>query len=240
VFSNGSTAQLSLDGLPSRSWPAISYPASSGDQRWLPGTVGTGGRLCQASVAGTAGEGDRHDLLACGYSSGQLHRWARALDMQSDATLADLLAEGGPGGSDLRGARSCHLGSRPPNPGIPPRRDRRTELRCAAVSAARGGAFVYSFTVKDAVAAARAAGAKVRLLEARRSYARGARKRLEPVGPVWIAGHTGSLSLLRPERGVNVLPLVSEKTCTRSTRATGLTRLWSSSGTRRPCRRVWR
>jgi hypothetical protein len=162
------------------------------------------------SVAGTAGEGDRHDLLACGYSSGQLHRWARALDMQSDATLADLLAEGGPGGSDLRGARSCHLGSRPPNPGIPPRRDRRTELRCAAVSAARGGAFVYSFTVKDAVAAARAAGAKVRLLEARRSYARGARKRLEPVGPVWIAGHTGSLSLLRPERGVNVLSLVSE------------------------------
>lgn len=99
------------------------------------------------------------------------------------------------------------------------------------MSAARGGAFVYSFTVKDAVAAARAAGAKVRLLEARRSYARGARKRLEPVGPVWIAGHTGSLSLLRPERGVNVLPLVSEKTCTRSTRATGLTRLWSSSGT---------
>jgi hypothetical protein len=29
---------------------------------------------------------------------------------------------------------------------------------------------------------------------------------------VCIAGHTGSLSLLRPERGVNVLSLVSEKT----------------------------
>jgi hypothetical protein len=30
-------------------------------------------------------------LLDCGHSSGQLHRWVRALSVQSDATLADLL-----------------------------------------------------------------------------------------------------------------------------------------------------
>jgi hypothetical protein len=44
------------------------------------------------------------------------------------------------------------------------------------------GAFSYSFTVKDAVAAARAAGAKVQRLEARRSYARGRESDWDPSG----------------------------------------------------------
>jgi hypothetical protein len=73
------------------------------------------------------------------------------------------------------------------------------------------GAFLYTFAVKDAVAAARAAGAKVRRLEARRSYARGS-KQLQPVGRVWVAGHPNPLPLLPPERGANVLSLESNKT----------------------------
>lgn len=74
------------------------------------------------------------------------------------------------------------------------------------------GAFRYKVTAKDAVAAARAVGTKVRRLEARRSYSRGSKKRLEPVGRVWVAGHPRPLPLLPPERGVIVLSLESEKT----------------------------
>jgi hypothetical protein len=74
------------------------------------------------------------------------------------------------------------------------------------------GAFRYKVAVKDAVAAARAVGAKVRRLEARRSYSRGSKKRLEPVGRVWVAGYPEPLPLLPPERGVTVLSLESERT----------------------------
>lgn len=52
----------------------------------------------------------------------------------------------------------------------------------------------------------------MRRLEARRSYSRGSKKCLEPVGRVWVAGHPEPLPLLPPERGVNVLSLESEKT----------------------------
>jgi hypothetical protein len=161
-------------------------------------------------------------LLDCGHSSGQLHRWARALSLQTDATLADLLTEAG----TLADQDDQDFEVLLPFVSVPDHQTLATDLaewysptRASAwftenkidKPPRHNGAFVYTFTVKDAVAAARAAGTKVRRLEARRSYARGS-KRLEPVGRVWIAGHPESLSLLPPERGVNVLSLMSEKT----------------------------
>ena len=79
------------------------------------------------------------------------------------------------------------------------------------------GAFLFRFTAKDPVAAARRAGAMVRRLEARRSYARGSayaagRNRLQAVGQVWIKHQANPLRLTPPNRGVSVLSLVSEKT----------------------------
>jgi hypothetical protein len=162
-------------------------------------------------------------LLDCGHSSGQLHRWTRALSMESDAVLADLLS----GASELADQDDRDFEVLVPFVSVPDHQDLAAHLpewypppRASAWLAENkvtkpprhNGAFLYKVTVKDAVAAARAVGSKVRRLEARRSYSRGSKKRLEPVGRVWVAGHLDSLPLLPPERGVNVLSLESEKT----------------------------
>lgn len=162
-------------------------------------------------------------LLDCGHSSGQLHRWIRALSLQSDATLADLLS----GASGLADQDDQEFIVLVPFVSVPDHQDLAAHLpewyapsRAAewfvdnkiAKPPRHNGAFLYKVTAKDAVAAARAVGSKVRQLEARRSYARGSKKRLEPVGRVWVAGCADSLPLLPPERGVNVLSLESEKT----------------------------
>jgi hypothetical protein len=161
-------------------------------------------------------------LLDCGHSSGQLHRWARALSLQPDARLADLLTEA----ATLADQDDWTFEVLVPFVSVPDHQTLAAHLpewytptRASAwftenkidKPPRHNGAFLYIFTVKDAVAAARAAGAKVRRLEARRSYARGS-KRLDPVGRVWVAGHPDPLPLLPPERGANVLSLESNKT----------------------------
>lgn len=162
-------------------------------------------------------------LLDCGHSSGQLHRWARWLSMQPDATLADLLTEASkladqddrdfevlvpfvsvPDYQDL----AAHL----PEWYSPPRASAWFTEHKIDKTPRHNGAFRYKVTAKDAVAAARAVGTKVRRLEARRSYSRGSKKPLEPVGRVWVAGYPEPLPLRPPGRGVNVLSLESEKT----------------------------
>jgi hypothetical protein len=161
-------------------------------------------------------------LLDCGHSSGQLHRWARALSQQPGARLADLLTEA----ATLADQDDQTFEVLVPFVSVPDHQTLAAHLpewytptRAAAWFTQNkidklprhNGAFLYTFVVKDAVAAARAAGAKVRRLEARRSYTRGS-KRLQPVGRVWVAGHPNPLPLLPPERGVNVLSLESNKT----------------------------
>jgi hypothetical protein len=153
---------------------------------------------------------------------GQLHRWARALSQQPGARLADLLTEA----AALADQDDRTFEVLVPFVSVPDHQTLAAHLpewytptRAASwftqnkidKPPRHNGAFLYTFTVKDAVAAARAAGAKVRRLEARRSYARGF-KRLQPVGQVWVAGHLNPLPLLPPERGVNVLSLESNKT----------------------------
>jgi hypothetical protein len=162
-------------------------------------------------------------LLDCGHSSGQLHRWARALSMQPDATLADLLTAV----SKLADQDDRDFEVLVPFVSVPDHQDLAAHLpewysppRASAWFAEHeidkpprhNGAFYYKVTVKDAVAAARAVTILVRRLEARRSYSRGSKKRLESVGRVWVAGHPEPLRLLPPERGVSVLSLTSEKT----------------------------
>lgn len=162
-------------------------------------------------------------LLDCGHSSGQLHRWARALSMQPGATLADLLTDV----SKLADQDDRDFEVLVPFLSVPDQQDLAAHLpewysapRASAWFAVHkidkpprhNGAFRYKVAVKDAVAAARAVGAKVRRLEARRSYSRGSKKRLEPVGRVWVAGYPEPLPLLPPERGVTVLSLESERT----------------------------
>ncbi|SFB06943.1 hypothetical protein SAMN05216266_104162 [Amycolatopsis marina] len=162
-------------------------------------------------------------LLDCGHSTGRLHGWARKLSMNADATLVDLLA----GACQLAEQRDQTFEVIVPFMSVPDHESlashlpewlspRQTAAWFAEQNVAdpprHNGAFVYQFTVKDAVAAARAAGALVRRLDARRSYARRAKKQLTAVGRVWIAGQPGSLPLSPPDRGVSVLSLVSEKT----------------------------
>lgn len=162
-------------------------------------------------------------LLDCGHSSGQLHRWARAMSVQSGATLADLLSSA----SRLAEQEDQDFEVLVPFVSVPDHQQLASHLPewysppCASAwfvenkitkPPRHNGAFLYKVTVKDPVAAARAVGNKVRRLEARRSYSRGSKKRLEPVGQVWVAGHQHSLPVLPPERGANVLSLESERT----------------------------
>ncbi|MGW3993205.1 hypothetical protein ACWEF6_06925 [Amycolatopsis sp. NPDC004772] len=168
-------------------------------------------------------------LLDCGHSSGYLNRWAVALREDQAATLEGL----------LDGA--CHLAEQQdqefevliPFVSVPDHDSLASHLeewlnpsQAAAWFSENGftkpprhnGAFLYWFNTKDPVAAARAAGAVVRRLEARRAYARGSayarrgRGRLQPVGQVWINGQPEPLPLTPPNRGVSVLSLVSEQT----------------------------
>jgi len=162
-------------------------------------------------------------LLDCGHSSGQLHRWVRALSGEPDARLADLLT----GAVRLADQHDREFEVLVPFVSVPDHQSLAAHLpewytatRAAAWfaehkienSPRHNGAFRYRFVAKDAVAAARAAGHKVQRLAARRSYSRGSKKCLEPVGQVWVAGYPTPLPLIPPERGVTVLSLESEKT----------------------------
>lgn len=161
-------------------------------------------------------------LLDCGHSSGQLHRWVRTLCLQPETRLVDLLTQA----VTLADQEDQSFEVLVPFVSVPDHQTLAAHLpewytptRASAWFAENkidrpprhNGAFLYTFTAKDAVAAARAAGAKVRRLEARRSYARGS-KRLDPIGRVWVAGHPDPLPLLPPERGANVLSLESNRT----------------------------
>lgn len=169
-------------------------------------------------------------LLDCGHSSGYLNRWAAGFRERPDATLEDLLHDA----CRLAEQRDREYEVLIPFVSVPDHANLASHLdEWLAPSAAaawftengfekpprQNGAFVYCFTVKDPVAAARAAGALVRRLEARRSYARGSayshrgsQHRLQPVGQVWIKGHPKPVPLAPPNRGVSVLSLESERT----------------------------
>ncbi|TNC28022.1 integrase [Amycolatopsis alkalitolerans] len=166
-------------------------------------------------------------LLDCGHSSGYLNRWAAQLRKASAATLGDLL-EGACGLAEqvdqefevlipfVSVPDHEDLASHLPEWLSPPQAARWFAEHGFAQPPRHNGAFIYRFTRKDPVAAARAAGGIVRRLEARRVYARGPayniRNRLQPVGKVWIKGEPEPLPLAPPNRGVSVLSLVSEKT----------------------------
>jgi hypothetical protein len=169
-------------------------------------------------------------LLDCGHSSGSLNRWAKQLQQEPDATLADLLngacalAEQ----ADQEFEVLIPFLSVPDHVHLASHLDEWLNPSQTAVwfkdngfdrPPRHNGAFVVRFTAKDPVASARRAGAVVRRLEARRSYARGSayaadrnRNRLQPVGLVWIKHQPNSFRLTPPNRGVSVLSLVSEKT----------------------------
>ena len=162
-------------------------------------------------------------LLDCGHSSGQLHRWARWLSGQQDATLADVLED-----AERLAARDDQIfdvlvpfSSIPDHPALathlpewcPPQ-------QAAAWFADNGftepsrqdGAFRYRVPAKDAVAAARIVGDRIRRLTGRRSYVRSSQKMLEPTGRVWVANWPTSLPLTPPERGVIVHALENQRT----------------------------
>jgi hypothetical protein len=163
-------------------------------------------------------------LLDCGHSSGSLNRWAARLRNDTTATLQDLLD----GACRLADQADREFEVMIPFVSVPDHRALASHLeewhsptRAASWFAdnrfdkppRHNGAFVFRFTGKDPVAATNAAGAMVRRLHARRSYARsGTRHRLQPVGQVWIKGEPNPLPLKPPNRGVSVLSLVSEKT----------------------------
>lgn len=167
-------------------------------------------------------------LLDCGHSPGYLNRWAARLHKESHVTLHDLLAEA----CDLAEQEDQVFEVLIPFVSVPDHESLASHLdewlspRQAADWFKRNGfsrpprhngAFIFSFTAKDPVVAARSAGSMVRRLESRRAYARGsayrkARKLLNPVGQVWIRGQSEPFPLDLPNRGVSVLSLVSEKT----------------------------
>ncbi|SDU37673.1 integrase [Jiangella alkaliphila] len=162
-------------------------------------------------------------LLDLGHSSGQLHRWARAVNAEPDATLRDVFD----GAVKLAARPDADYEVVVPFLSVPdhqqlasglpewrPPEAAATWFRENGVEAPprHNGAFVYSLKAKDPVGAARAAGSRVQRLEARRSYARGSKKSLVPVGHVWIRGEHEPLPLNPPERGAKVLSLESEKT----------------------------
>lgn len=169
-------------------------------------------------------------LLDCGHSSRYLNRWAAQLRKDSASTLGDLLD----GACRLAEQANQEFEVLIPFVSVPDHESLASHLdewlnpsRAADWFDVNGfdqpprhnGAFLYRFTVKDPVAAALAAGAVVRRLEARRAYARGSAyarhgrgHRLQPVGQVWIKGQPDPLPLTSPNRGVSVLSLVSEQT----------------------------
>ncbi|PRW63337.1 integrase [Actinopolyspora mortivallis] len=162
-------------------------------------------------------------LLDTGHSSGALHRWVRRLDAREGATTAELLEE------------ACTLSEQDDrdfevlvpfrsvpqhqklagqlDEWLPPRYAAQWLTDNGVKSPPRhNGAFRYTIRAKDPVAAARAAGDKVRRLQGRRSYARGAKRSLEPVGRVWVRGFAEPLPLSPPARGVSIPSLERERT----------------------------
>lgn len=162
-------------------------------------------------------------LLDSGHSNGSLHRWARALSTNPDASIGDLLTEA----TVLAERTDQEFEVLVPFISVPdPGRlaAHLSEWRSPAQTSAwltqhdvtepprHNGAFVYTFLAKDPAAAGRAAAANVRRLEARRTYARGAPRPLVPVGRIWVAGHPRPLPLTPASRGANILSLESEGT----------------------------
>jgi hypothetical protein len=161
-------------------------------------------------------------LLDSGHSSGQLYRWARSLRTQEDVTLADLLAR-----ADTLAAQDDQLFDvLVPFATVPDSSTQAEHLpewcpaqQVVAWFAANGlrdrprqnGAFRYQVRAKDAVAAAKIVGDRVRRMAGRRAYSRGSRKLLEPTGKMWVAGWDAPLPLLPPERGAKVLTLEIER-----------------------------
>lgn len=162
-------------------------------------------------------------LLDQGWSSGSLHRWVRDAMRLPDATLRRLLDAA----ADLAATADREFEVAVPFLSVPDHQELAEglpEWRSAAATAAwfrdegverpprHNGSFVYKIRAKDAPAAARAAGALVLRLQARSSFARTGRGRLEPVGRIWVAASPGSLPLQAPARGADVLSLTRERT----------------------------
>ncbi len=159
-------------------------------------------------------------LLDCGHSSGSLHRWARAWLGWPDATLGDLLSSANAvaqqGDKEFAvlvpfiAVPDAHLAEHLPE-WVPAARVSQWLTDNGFEPVRNSGAFLYTVTAKDAVAAARLVGASIRRLETRRSFSRGKQRSLRPVGSVWVDAHPTPLPLRPPERGVAVLALERER-----------------------------
>ncbi len=162
-------------------------------------------------------------LLDRGWSSGKLHRWVHDTAQLSDATLRHLLEYA----RDLAACDDSEFEVLVPFLAVPNQQalaERLPEWRPPPAAAewfdAQGvthpprhnGAFLYRIKAKDAVAAARAAGALVLRLQARSSFARAGRGRLQPVGRVWVGSYPEALPVQPPARGADVLSLQREGT----------------------------
>ncbi|MEV6520063.1 hypothetical protein AB0M37_30200 [Micromonospora chalcea] len=162
-------------------------------------------------------------LLDRGWSSGRLHRWVHETAALEDATLRHLLEFA----ADLAAGSDSDFEVLVPFMSVP---DYQTlaeglpEWMPAPATAAwfeaqgvtrpprHNGAFLFKIRSKDAVAAARAAGALVLRLQARSSFARARRGRLQPVGHVWVGTYPEPLPVQPPARGADVLSLKRERT----------------------------
>ncbi|GAA2504434.1 hypothetical protein [Winogradskya humida] len=162
-------------------------------------------------------------LLDRGWSSGRLHRWVRDASALPGVSLRDLLQEA----ADFAALDDSEFEVLVPFVSLPDHQDLAEwlpEWRPAPVAAAwfegqgvvnrprHNGAFLYRIQAKDAVAAARKAGALVLRLEARSSFARNGRGRLQPVGRVWVGNYPEPLPVQFPARGADVLALQRERT----------------------------
>lgn len=162
-------------------------------------------------------------LLDLGHSSGALHRWTTALTADPAVALADLLvsAQNLADQPDRCFEVAVPFVSVPDGPKLA---HHLTEWRSPADTSAwlheqgidplprHNGAFVYQITAKDVAGAVRIAAANIDRIQARRSYARGAHRRLQPVGKAWVAGHGGPYLLDPAGRGAIVLALETEAT----------------------------
>ncbi|MFI5932632.1 integrase [Actinoplanes sp. NPDC051494] len=161
-------------------------------------------------------------LLDRGWSSGKLHRWVHGAVRLPGITLRDLLEQA----VHFAESEDRDFEVMVPLLMVPDKQSAERSpdwLPAPAVSAwfhAEGftprprhnGAFLYRVRAKDAVAAARRAGALVLRLEARSSFARNGGRLLQPVGRVWVGGYPEPLPLQSAPRGADVLSLQRERT----------------------------
>jgi hypothetical protein len=162
-------------------------------------------------------------LLDRGWSSGRLHRWVRETAALPDATLRHLLEYA----ADLAECDDSEFEVLVPFTSVPNHqflaaglREWRSASQAAAWFAKHGivdrprhnGAFLYLIKAKDAVGAARTAGAMVLRLQARSTFARAGRGRLEPVGRIWVGTYADPLPVQPPARGADVMSLIRERT----------------------------